>query len=107
MTRQCTDCGDPIPPDEPRWKKRCLGCWRERQDDKDYAEAKGWDAGFKAGFQSASRVLDDLRPVMADAIQLCHPDRHPPERAQLANGTTAKLLELRRRLLPAGDRRAA
>ena len=27
-------------------------------------------------------------------VQLCHPDRHPSERAQLANRATARLLEL-------------
>jgi hypothetical protein len=32
--------------------------------------------------------------LLRDAIQLTHPDRHPPERARAANAVTAALLEL-------------
>ncbi len=35
------------------------------------------------------------RQLLSDAVALCHPDRHPDERRQLANATTAKLIELR------------
>jgi hypothetical protein len=33
--------------------------------------------------------------LLTDAIVLCHPDRHPPERIEDANRVTARLLELR------------
>jgi hypothetical protein len=39
---------------------------------------------------------DGLRPeLLRDAIQLCHPDRHPPERSEIANRVTAALISLR------------
>lgn len=38
----------------------------------------------------------------AEAITLTHPDRHPVERAPIANRVTARLLELRRQIQAGG-----
>jgi hypothetical protein len=38
-------------------------------------------------------LLLDERLLLA-AVALCHPDRHPPERAAVANSVTSALLEL-------------
>jgi hypothetical protein len=37
-------------------------------------------------------VVDE--DVLLDAVALCHPDRHPPERFEQANRVTAGLLDL-------------
>jgi hypothetical protein len=40
---------------------------------------------------------------LRDLIALCHPDRHPPERAELATRVTAFLIALRARPEPLLD----
>jgi len=62
--------------------------------------AAAYERGYAAGYATAVRErptngnaelnADQLRAL----VSLCHPDRHPPERARLANAATAKLLEL-------------
>lgn len=56
----------------------CWSCWRELQG------------------QAAQPKTVVVSPVDADllksAIALCHPDRHPPERADLCNRVTAALV---------------
>jgi hypothetical protein len=61
----------------------CWDCWRDRKD----------------GERRVEFVRVEV-PVLADAellrgaIALTHPDRHPPERQELANRITAGLLDL-------------
>ena len=45
--------------------------------------------------------VDCGEPFDAGAIALCHPDRHPAERAAQANAVTAHLIDLRRELAAA------
>lgn len=72
--------------------KLCWPCWRARQDRKVDEFEAGYRLGLKAAGSGGRGPLDvDLA---REAIQLCHPDRHPPERFALANRVTAALLEL-------------
>ena len=106
MTRACTSCGDLF---EARgsWQRLCWDCWRKKRDEEHQQQA--FDRGFQAGLRrgrmersatyprksdaTVQRSPDDA--VLRDAIALCHPDRHPPERAEQANRVTAVLLALR------------
>jgi len=105
VTRWCTECGADF---EARgdWQRLCWRCWREQKDRDQTAAAydRGYAAGYKDG--SAVRARAHFRPLDAgllrDLIQLAHPDRHPVERAPIANRATAALLELLER-----ERRAA
>lgn len=48
------------------------------------------------GFGRLSAAADELsRELLDDAVRLCHPDRHPPERGGLAERVTSELLSLR------------
>jgi len=103
MTRCCSDCGREFEA-KGDWMKLCWPCWHERNDKETRVQAynRGYDDGYRAGYDQArgaangGQVLkldcDLLRPL----IQLCHPDRHPPERAAVANAVTARLLNLER-----------
>jgi hypothetical protein len=78
------------------WMRRC---WRAREGAKALSGAcdRGYDAGYRAGTQCSTPQthapsLD--RALVRTLVQLCHPDRHPPERFELANGATAALLQL-------------
>ncbi|MDQ3671482.1 MAG: hypothetical protein M3364_03460 [Actinomycetota bacterium] len=90
---RCSDCGRSFSA-KGQWQRRCWTCWRGQEDAKLIAE------GFEAGLAAASSLDERL---LRDAIALCHPDRHPPERFLLANRVTASLIEL----LQAATRRAA
>lgn len=78
MSRRCRSCDQPFRP-EGDWQRMCWPCWRELR-----AHAK------------KSRTID-VSPVGAqllrNAIALCHPDRHPPERADLCHRVTSALLD--------------
>jgi hypothetical protein len=76
MSRHCRSCDQPFRPDGP-WQQLCWSCWRELRNQA----------------QQPRTVV--ISPVDADllrlAIALCHPDRHPPERAEMCNRVTAAL----------------
>jgi hypothetical protein len=79
VSRRCLSCDRSFRP-EFATMRLCWPCWRELQ-----AQAK------KPRTVAVSPVEADL---LKSAIALCHPDRHPPERARIANAVTAALLEL-------------
>ena len=87
--RTCVDCGERF--DGEDWKRRCLACWKAWKEGQVYEE--GYAAGYAAGREIYGPALSP--DLIRGAIALCHPDRHPPERAELANATTAQLIELR------------
>jgi hypothetical protein len=77
MSRRCRSCAEPFRP-EGNWQKLCWPCWRELQ-----AQAK----------QPRTIVVSPVdAELLKGAISLCHPDRHPPERAELCNRVTGALL---------------
>ena len=97
MIRHCADCGSAF--DGADWMRLCWDCWRSRKDKevKGAAYDRGYSDGYRAG--SGDRARTRLKPALDadqlhDLVQLCHPDRHPPERSTLANRVTARLLEL-------------
>lgn len=93
----CRDCGDSF---EARgdWMSRCWSCWRAQEDRK--REAGAYERGYNAGYQAAAASQRSAPGPALNAeqlkalVQLCHPDRHPPERARLATAATAALLDL-------------
>lgn len=78
MSRRCRACNESFRP-QGDWQRMCWSCWRELQG------------------QAAQPKTVVVSPVDAQlllsAIGLCHPDRHPPERAELCNRVTAALVE--------------
>ena len=78
MSRRCRSCNKTFRP-EVSWQRLCWSCWRELRE------------------QAAKPKTVVVSPVDADllknAIQLCHPDRHPSERRDLCNRVTAALVE--------------
>jgi hypothetical protein len=78
MSRVCRSCSKAFRPDGD-WQRLCWECWRRLRAEED-----------------KPRTIV-ITPVDADrlklAISLCHPDRHPPERADLCNRVTGALLE--------------
>lgn len=101
MTRTCGDCGCEF--DGEQWMSRCKPCFiahkraEERQQRRDYEEGygDGYDAGYRDGHRTASWAVAVPPTLIREAISLTHPDRHPPERAALANRVTAGLIELK------------
>lgn len=99
MTAYCSRCGEQFEA-KGDWQRLCWECWRAAKDANEGASYdRGYSAGYRDGARSAARQTvtngrtldpDQLRSL----IQLCHPDRHPPERAALANQVTAQLLNL-------------
>ena len=84
----CGACGTPFLGE--RWKRLCPACWRVEHDRALQEEA--YRRGYRDGLLAArNRVLLDAA-TLAAAIGLTHPDRHPPERFQVANAVTAQLL---------------
>jgi hypothetical protein len=83
------------------YHSQCLPCWREERDAelRRDAHADGYWTGYRAGYADAGRARPPASTLDADllmqAIVLCHPDRHPPERHEAANRVTARLLALR------------
>ena len=76
MSRTCQSCLKRFRPDG-SWQRLCWSCWRK----------------LRAEEQKPRTVV--VSPVDAEllklAISLCHPDRHPPERADMCNRVTAAL----------------
>lgn len=65
----------------------CRACQFNGSRDVDLATyEEAYQKGIALGRSQATTAL----PIM-DLIQLCHPDRHPPERRKLANEVTAQL----------------
>ncbi len=85
MTRYCTDCHKPFQANG-EWQRRCWTCWRSDQYQQALADA------YQRGLAAAKPIDPQL---LRKAITLCHPDRHPPERAELATRVTAELMALR------------
>jgi hypothetical protein len=81
----------------------CRVCLHERSRDYDMAVFElAWESGYRLGLERARRRLDDNDLEVAlgglpirDLITLCHPDRHPAERFELANRITGWLNALR------------
>jgi hypothetical protein len=76
VSRRCRSCDKPFRP-EGGWQRLCWRCWRELREQAEKPRAV-----------IVSPVDADL---LRSAIALCHPDRHPPERAELCNRVTAAL----------------
>jgi hypothetical protein len=78
VSRTCQSCSRPFRPDG-KWQRLCWPCWRD----------------LKAQAERPRTVV--VSPVDAQllklAIALCHPDRHPPERAEMCNRVTAALVD--------------
>lgn len=99
--RSCTGCGEAF--DAKSWQKLCWQCWRRQQERVavDDAYDRGYSAGYCAGRNCNAHVATTPgqaaidRDLIAQAIRLTHPDRHPPERGLEANSVTAALLSLR------------
>lgn len=98
MTRRCADCGSAFDA-AGTWQRCCRRCWRHRKD-RDAARRvtdayrRGYDAG-RADAQPATPMLEP--DLLRAALVLCHPDRHPAERADQAHRATIALLDLRSR----------
>ncbi len=61
-------------------------------------------AGYIIGYEVGSmgtEVGDLTSELLADTIELCHPDKHPPERRDIANRVTQELLVLKPYVFPA------
>ena len=56
---------------------------------------------FEGSAQLGDEEIELTSELLADAIRLAHPDHHPPERAELAKRTTARLLALQPFVFPA------
>jgi hypothetical protein len=72
------------------WQRRCWPCWRRHRDANTYGVAydHGHSDGYRTGYANAARELvgSQFGPaLLGDLVALCHPDRHPPERAEQAN----------------------
>ena len=78
MSRRCQSCDTSFRP-QGDWQRLCWTCWRE----------------LRTEAEKPRTVM--ISPVDAQllrsAIRLCHPDLHPPERAELCNRVTAALVE--------------
>jgi hypothetical protein len=78
VSRRCRSCDEPFRP-EGSWQRLCWPCWRELR-----AQAE----------QPRTVVITPVdAALLKSAIALWHPDRHPPERADLCNRVTAALVE--------------
>jgi hypothetical protein len=76
VSRLCRSCSEPFRP-EFAAMRLCWLCWRELRE-----QAK----------QPRTVVVSPIdADLLKSAIALCHPDRHPPERAELCNRVTAAL----------------
>ena len=107
MTRTCTDCGASFDARSDR-HRLCWPCWRRREDSKraqaafDVGYRKGYADGRNAAEWEAGGMPALPSELLRRAVRLCHPDRHPPERADVANAVTAELLGLLGESRPAG-----
>jgi hypothetical protein len=82
LTRTCRRCGESFETDRAH-HRLCWPCYWEVRD--------GDAPPRRDPPPPAAPALDER--LLRDAIQLCHPDRHPPERARIAYAVTAPLLE--------------
>jgi flagellar biosynthesis/type III secretory pathway protein FliH len=88
--RRCKQCRATFSGES--WKTLCLDCWKTNKAKSVSKEIdQSYNRGFFDGYQEGSQegLLDG--PIIKDIIQLCHPDRQPPERADIANRVTAAL----------------
>jgi hypothetical protein len=88
MTRKCRRCGESFETDRAH-RRLCWPCYWELEDER---RTQGRQATSPPPPPAAPAPLD-VR-LLRDAISLCHPDRHPPERFKTANAVTAALIEL-------------
>lgn len=103
-TRICPGCQREFNPALPA-DLRCRVCKAERAGDLDLAFAElAWRSGYALAAaraeESAMREREKLGSLLdslplRDLVALCHPDRHPPERTELATRITVYLNELR------------
>jgi hypothetical protein len=76
VTRFCRSCSEPFRPEFAKMRL-CWPCWRELRE-----QAK----------EPRTVVVSPVDAgLLLSAIALCHPDWHPPERAELCNRVTAAL----------------
>jgi hypothetical protein len=76
VTRRCDSRDNSFRP-EGSWQRLCWPCWRELHD-----QAK----------KPRTVVVSPVdATLLRTAIALCHPDRHPPARAELCHCVTAAL----------------
>lgn len=80
MSRRCAVCGDWFRP-QGGWQRKCWDCWRRTSN-----------AGRPRLVEEAPAFT--VESLLRDCVRLTHPDLHPPERFELANQTTSRLLEL-------------
>lgn len=97
MRRNCKTCGVAFEA-KGDYQKRCLSCWRKSHDQE--IEDRGYIRGYQKGYADGRRAtrVDITDELLWEAIQLCHPDRHPEQRQTMANRVTARLNVLRSRL---------
>ncbi len=114
----CIRCGTWFEP-KGSWQRKCWPCWRQERDDEPQIEDRytkgfneGREKGYAAGYadgrtegyamgkrdgERTARPANNVqvgawdKDTLRELIQLTHPDRHPPERAHLANRVTARL----------------
>ena len=92
MRRKCRKCGAGFTTDREH-HRLCWTCyWRLRDAGVYDAPGAGRDAPPNPPPRTKQLALDV--ELLRDAVALCHPDRHPPERFDVANRVTAVLLEL-------------
>lgn len=77
------------------WQRWCRVCLLERDGQLDLALAEtAFERGYLLGLQrGVEHTLAEL--PTRDLLALCHPDRHPSERAELASRITVWLLAIR------------
>jgi hypothetical protein len=76
VSRRCRSCDKPFRP-EFATMRPCWPCWRQLQAEAD---------------KPRTVVVSPVgAALLKQAICLCHPDRHPPERADLCHRVTAAL----------------
>jgi hypothetical protein len=88
MIRNCRRCGESFESDR-NYHRLCWPCY---WDQRNAAEANERQTPPAASAAAQGPALDPR--LLRDAIALCHPDRHPPERSKTANAVTAALLDL-------------
>ena len=97
MRKSCRQCGDVFTGED--WQKLCWTCWRDEKKRKSVEQAGDALAAAALAYRRGKADGEAAAAMDAEFIQslivLCHPDRHPTERAAQANAATARLLALR------------
>lgn len=101
MMVSCRECGKRFEA-QATWQKLCRTCYRERERERTgrlvaKAYEEGRRCGYEEGYRTASRRSRLSPALLRELVTLCHPDRHPPERFELANRITAELVSMRGR----------